>query len=63
MQTDPEPLLGTNDPAPFSWIVRAPEKRFLLVNDHAGFATPEGLGDLGLSPQHWETHIVGDWGM
>jgi len=63
MKNDPEPLLGPNDPAPFRWIVRAPEKRFLLLNDHAGFTTPEALGDLGLSPEHWQSHIVGDWGM
>lgn len=63
MQTDPEPLLGPEDPAPFRWVARAPEKRFLLLNDHAGFKTPKSLGDLGLSPQHWKTHIVGDWGM
>ena len=63
MHTDPIPLLSPNDPAPFHWVVRAPEKRFLLLNDHAGFRTPEGLGDLGLSPEHWTKHIVGDWGM
>ena len=47
MQSDPSPLLGPNDPPPFNWVVREPEKRFLLLNDHAGFRTPEGLGNLG----------------
>ena len=63
MQSDPSPLLGPNDPAPFRWINREPQKRFLLLNDHAGFHTPESLGDLGLSAEHWTKHIVGDWGM
>ena len=63
MQSDPSPLLGPNDPAPFRWIKREPQKRFLLLNDHAGFRTPERLGDLGLSAEHWTKHIVGDWGM
>ena len=63
MQSDPSPLLGPNDPPPFNWVVREPEKRFLLLNDHAGFRTPEGLGNLGLSDEHWTKHIVGDWGM
>jgi predicted N-formylglutamate amidohydrolase len=63
MQSDPSPLLGPNDPAPFQWINREPQKRFLLLNDHAGFHTPESLGDLGLSAEHWTKHIVGDWGM
>mgnify|MGYP000945545041 CR=1 FL=1 len=63
MTTDPSPLLGPNDPAPFRWVVRAPEKRFLLINDHAGFRTPESLGALGLPEHAWSKHIVGDWGM
>ena len=63
MQSDPSPLLGPNDPAPFRWINREPQKRFLLLNDHAGFHTPESLGDLGLTAEHWTKHIVGDWGM
>jgi len=63
MQTDPIPLLGPDDPAPFRWIVREPRKRFLLLNDHAGFRTPKSLGDLGLSAESWTKHIVGDWGM
>lgn len=63
MPSDPSPLLGPEDPPPFNWVVRAPEKRILLINDHAGFRTPAGLGDLGLSAEHWTKHIVGDWGM
>lgn len=63
MPSDPKPLLGPQDPPPFNWVVRAPEKRILLLNDHAGFRTPAGLGDLGLSAEHWTKHIVGDWGM
>lgn len=34
----------------------------LLVCEHAGFAVPEGWGDLGLDPCYFNTHFAGDIG-
>ena len=43
------PLLGTDDPAPFTIHHRAGRSAFVLVADHAGQAIPASLGDLGLA--------------
>ncbi|HYE00895.1 MAG TPA: N-formylglutamate amidohydrolase [Alphaproteobacteria bacterium] len=62
------PLLGPEDPAPFTIIDAAvpPRSNFpgpvLLVCDHAGRAVPKCLGDLGVPPAEMERHVAYDIG-
>ncbi|WP_413975740.1 N-formylglutamate amidohydrolase [Stenotrophomonas acidaminiphila] len=57
------PLLGPQDPPPFT--VHNPYGRspFLLLADHAGQRVPAALGDLGLAPAELDRHIGWDIGI
>jgi predicted N-formylglutamate amidohydrolase len=57
------PLLGTDDPAPFTIHHRAGRSAFVLVADHAGQAIPASLGDLGLAAGEIDRHIGWDIGI
>ena len=57
------PLLGPQDPPPFT--VHNPYGRspFLLLADHAGQRVPAALGDLGVAPAERDRHIGWDIGI
>ena len=55
-------LLRSTDPAPVIVHNAGAASPFLIVCDHAGRATPEMLGDLGVAPKDWERHIAWDIG-
>ena len=55
-------LLGETDPAPVIVHNAGATSPFLILCDHAGRATPEALGDLGVSPADWDRHIAWDIG-
>ncbi len=57
------PLLGAQDPPPFT--VHNPQggSPFLLLADHAGQRVPAALGDLGLAQAERDRHIGWDIGI
>jgi len=55
-------LLGADDPAPVGVQNPGAASPFLLVCDHAGRATPLGLGRLGLIDDAFDQHIAWDIG-
>lgn len=57
------PLLGADDPAPVERVKGSPTAPYLLLADHAGFALPQTLGDLGLTAAQRRLHIAGDIGI
>jgi predicted N-formylglutamate amidohydrolase len=56
-------ILGQNDPAPFSLFNAAGASPFLLIGDHAGWAIPTPLGELGLTAADRHRHIAIDIGV
>lgn len=56
-------VLSAGDPPPVTLHNPAGLSRFLLIGDHAGVATPSGLGDLGLSEAERRRHIGWDIGV
>lgn len=56
-------FLRLQDPVPYRlWPARLLSP-FVLVSDHAGRATPEKLGTMGLSSEEWQRHIAYDIGI
>jgi predicted N-formylglutamate amidohydrolase len=62
-ETDPPPLLGPGDPAPFEIVNPDGAARIVLLGDHAGQAIPQVLGTLGLGPAELARHIAWDIGI
>jgi predicted N-formylglutamate amidohydrolase len=56
------PLLEADEPAPVIAERLEGRSNFLIVVDHAGFAIPERLDDLGLPQSELRRHIAGDLG-
>ncbi len=56
------PLLGPDDPPPYSAYNEAGRAPLLLLCDHAGQAVPRALGDLGISASERARHIGWDIG-
>ncbi len=56
-------LLGADDPAPVGLFNAAGASPFLLIGDHAGWAVPAALGDLGLAAPDRGRHIAIDIGV
>jgi predicted N-formylglutamate amidohydrolase len=56
------PLLGPDDPPPYSIERGAGASPVLLICDHAGGALPRSLGDLGVSAADLQRHIAWDIG-
>lgn len=57
-----DPLLCPTDPAPVSLVNPTSAAPVLLLCEHAGFAIPAALGDLGLSVAARASHISWDIG-
>ena len=57
-----QPLLGRDDPPPFSVHNEQGKAPLLLLCDHASKAVPKALGDLGLSARELSRHIGWDIG-
>jgi len=55
-------FLGPNDPAPFEILNPGGSSQLLLTCDHASRAVPRSLGQLGLAPEHFDSHIAYDIG-
>ncbi len=55
-------LLHNADPAPVIVHNADAGSPFLILCDHAGRATPDVLGDLGVAAADWERHIAWDIG-
>ncbi len=58
----PPPLLGPDDPPPFTLFNPEGQAPLALVCDHASNAIPAGLGQLGLGPAELTQHIAWDIG-
>lgn len=61
-KTNYYPLIGPNDPAPYSVVNEAGDARVLFVCDHASRAFPSALGQLGLADEMLRLHIASDIG-
>jgi len=59
----PEPLLDSDEAAPFELLHGRGKSVFVLTADHAGRAIPRRLRNLGLSPAELESHIAWDIGI
>jgi predicted N-formylglutamate amidohydrolase len=59
----PTPLLGPDDPPPFTVLKPDSESPVLLLCDHASRAVPKALGDLGLTEAEMCRHIAYDIGV
>ena len=57
-----QPLLGLEDPPPYSLFNEKGAAPLLLLCDHASKAVPEALGDLGIPKSELERHIGWDIG-
>jgi len=57
------PLLGAEDPAPFTVLHPAGRSPYMLIADHAGQQVPEVLADLGLPQVERDRHIGWDIGI
>jgi predicted N-formylglutamate amidohydrolase len=57
-----ESLLGPTDPAPVAMINRDGAAPFVLTCDHAGWAVPAALDNLGLPDAEMNRHIAYDIG-
>jgi predicted N-formylglutamate amidohydrolase len=57
-----QPLLGRDDPPPFSVHNEQGKAPLLLLCDHASKAVPKALGDLGLPARELSRHIGWDIG-
>ena len=58
----PTPLLGPDDPPPFTLFNPEGQAPLVLVCDHASNAIPAGLDQLGLGPAELTQHIAWDIG-
>lgn len=58
----PAPLVGPGEPPVYEALNPEGPVPLLLVCDHASRRVPAGLGDLGLSAEHFERHIAYDIG-
>lgn len=58
----PPPLLGPEDPPPFTVLHPESDSPLLLLCDHAARAVPKALGDLGLPEEQLCRHIAYDIG-
>lgn len=58
-----EPLLSTDDPAPFAVHNAQAASPWLLIADHAGQRVPARLADLGLPQYELDRHIGWDIGI
>ena len=58
----PAPLLGPNDPPPFTLFNPDGQAPVVVVCDHASNAIPTVLGQLGLGPAELAQHIAWDIG-
>jgi predicted N-formylglutamate amidohydrolase len=58
----PPPLLGPDDPPPFTLFNPEGQAPLVLVCDHASNAIPMALGQLGLGPAELAQHIAWDIG-
>ncbi|KQM19778.1 N-formylglutamate amidohydrolase [Novosphingobium sp. Leaf2] len=56
-------VLGPDDPIPVGVLNAEGTSPFLLIGDHAGWAIPKTLGDLGLGAVDRERHIALDIGV
>lgn len=56
-------VLGPDDPMPVGVFNAEGTSPFLLIGDHAGWAIPQSLGDLGLGAADRERHIALDIGV
>src|SRR5262249_43073826 len=59
----PEPLLRPRDPPPFETVNPDRAARAVRTGAHAGRATPQPLGPLGLGPAELARHIAWDIGI
>ncbi|WP_207459910.1 N-formylglutamate amidohydrolase [Azospirillum sp. SYSU D00513] len=59
----PPPLLGPDDPPPFTVLKPDSDSPVLLLCDHASRAVPKALGDLGLTEAEMCRHIAYDIGV
>jgi predicted N-formylglutamate amidohydrolase len=57
-----QPLLGSDDPPPFTAHNEAGKAPLLLLCDHASKAVPKALGDLGITDEELSRHIGWDIG-
>ena len=57
-----ESLIGDGDPPPFETINEEGSAALLLICDHASYAIPEALDNLGLDAETVEDHIGWDIG-
>ena len=62
MHSDEYPLIGPDDPQPYSIINEQGQGKVLLVGDHASNTIPSGLNKLGLEDAVLEQHIAYDIG-
>ena len=56
------PLLGADEPAPYSEFNISGASPFVIVVDHASARIPRSLSSLGLSPSELTRHIAWDIG-
>ncbi len=56
------PLIGPNDPPPYTIINEHGSAKVLLVGDHVSNAIPEGLNQLGLEAAILDQHVAYDIG-
>ncbi len=57
------PLLGPNDPPPYTERNPDGTAEILFVSDHNGRAAPEALGGLGVPPEEMRRHVAYDIGI
>lgn len=57
-----EPLIGPDDPPPYTIVNADGKSKVLLVCDHASNRIPESLGNLGLGETSLQQHIAYDIG-
>lgn len=62
MQTGHYPLIGADEPPPFSILNPEGKARVLLVGDHASNLIPRALRQLGLADEVLEQHVAYDIG-
>ncbi len=62
MKQKPAPLIGPEDPTPFTIINEMGKGKVLLVGDHVSNVIPEQLENLGLDNDALEKHIAYDIG-
>ena len=53
-----KPLLAADEPPPVTVQNAGGRSPLLLVADHAGVASPRGLGRLDIAVSEWRRHIA-----